>query len=88
MSDQASALAAALPEAWAVYVAMRYGQPKIADVMSQVEADGIDDLVVVPMYPQFNRATSGWQANTFDHSVLPDLGSPTMKMGAVRGCSR
>ncbi len=59
MSDQASALAAALPEAWAVYVAMRYGQPKIADVMSQVEADGIDDLVVVPMYPQFNRATSG-----------------------------
>jgi ferrochelatase len=59
MSDQASALAAALPEGWAVYVAMRYGQPAIARVVSQLEADGIDDLVVVPMYPQFNRATSG-----------------------------
>lgn len=59
MSDQAAALSAALPEGWAVYVAMRYGQPGIARVMSQVEADGIDDLVVLPMYPQFNRATSG-----------------------------
>ncbi|UCC84696.1 MAG: ferrochelatase [Gemmatimonadota bacterium] len=59
MSDQAAALAAALPEGWAVYVAMRYGQPAIAQVVSQIEADGIDDLVVVPMYPQFNRATSG-----------------------------
>lgn len=59
ISDQASALAAALPEGWTVYVAMRYGRPAIAEVMSRVEADGIDDLVVVPMYPQFNRATSG-----------------------------
>jgi ferrochelatase len=59
MSEQASALAAALPDGWSVYVAMRYGRPAIAQVMTQVEADGIDDLVVVPMYPQFNRATSG-----------------------------
>jgi ferrochelatase len=59
ISDQASALATALPEGWTVYVAKRYGQPAVAEVMSQVEADGIDDLVVVPMHPQFNRATSG-----------------------------
>jgi ferrochelatase len=59
ISDQAAALAAALPGGWTVYVAMRYGQPSITHVISQIEADGIDDLVVVPMYPQFNRATSG-----------------------------
>ncbi len=59
MSDQATALSAALPEGWAVYVAMRYGRPAIAQVVSQIEADGIAELVVVPMYPQFNRATSG-----------------------------
>jgi ferrochelatase len=59
MSDQASALATALAGGWNVYVAMRYGRPAIADVLSHIEADGIDDLVVVPMYPQFNRATSG-----------------------------
>ena len=59
LSQQASALAAALPDGWTVYVAMRHGQPTIAHVLSQVEADGIDDLVIVPLYPQFNRATSG-----------------------------
>ncbi len=59
LSDQASALAATLPDDWKVFVAMRYGQPAIADALRQIEADCIDELVVVPMYPQFSQTTTG-----------------------------
>jgi ferrochelatase len=73
LSDVASSLATALPKGWTVYVAMRYGRPQIADVIRQVEADGIDDLVVVPMYPQFNSSTSGTILREL-HRVLRQTG--------------
>ena len=59
MEDQAVALEAALPEGWRVFVGMRYGQPGIAEALEQVVAAGVAELVVVPMYPQFSRTTTG-----------------------------
>lgn len=57
--DQAHALAAVMPSGWRVFYAMRYGQPNILDTLREIEAAGIEELVVVPMYPQFSGTTSG-----------------------------
>ncbi len=36
-----------------VYLAMRYGKPSIAEVLSQISADDIGDLYVAPLYPHY-----------------------------------
>jgi protoheme ferro-lyase/glutamyl-tRNA reductase len=58
LAEQAFALAGLLPEGWRVLPAMRYGQPTIEQAMAKLESD-VEELVVLPMYPQFARATSG-----------------------------
>lgn len=40
-----------------VAVGMRYGRPSVADALEAV--DGADELVVVPLYPQYASATTG-----------------------------
>lgn len=42
-----------------VYLAMRYGQPSIAEVIGQIAADGIDELLLIPQYPHY--AMSSWE---------------------------
>ncbi|MEK7755776.1 MAG: ferrochelatase, partial [Planctomycetota bacterium] len=57
--DQVSALTAVLPPEWRVFYAMRYGEPSIGEAVSEIEACGVEDLVVIPMYPQFSGPTTG-----------------------------
>lgn len=52
-------LAATLGEATPVYLAMRYGQPSIADTIRQLAADGIDEVLLFPQYPHY--AMSSWE---------------------------
>jgi ferrochelatase len=42
-----------------VYLGMRYGQPSIASVISQIAADGIDEVLLFPQYPHY--AMSSWE---------------------------
>jgi len=56
---QTHALRTQLGDNWSVFLAMRYGRPSIADVLKDIEASGIDELVVVPLYPQFTAPTGG-----------------------------
>lgn len=55
-----------------IYVGMRYWHPYTEEAVSQIVADGIDKLVILPLYPQFSISTSGssyrllekiWQEN-------------------------
>jgi len=46
-----------------VDVAMRYGQPSISHVLKKFQQQGIDNLVVLPLYPQYAGPTT---ASTFD----------------------
>jgi len=41
-----------------VALAMRYGNPSIHDVLQQLQRDGVDELCVFPLYPQFSRAST------------------------------
>ncbi len=52
-------LGAALGPSAPVYLAMRYGQPSIASVISQMAADGVDDVLLIPQYPHY--AMSSWE---------------------------
>jgi protoporphyrin/coproporphyrin ferrochelatase len=42
-----------------VYIGMRYWNPFTEEAISQIKRDGVEDLVVLPLYPQFSISTSG-----------------------------
>jgi protoporphyrin/coproporphyrin ferrochelatase len=41
-----------------VALAMRYGEPSVASVLDQLRGQGVERLLVVPMYPQYSAATT------------------------------
>ncbi len=57
--DQVAALQKTLPSGWQVFYAMRYGNPSVARVLEEIEAAGVEQLVVIPMYPQYSGPTTG-----------------------------
>ncbi|GAF84013.1 unnamed protein product, partial [marine sediment metagenome] len=59
MEDQAAALGERLPSGWRVFLGMRYGRPSISDALREIASLGIEELVVVPLYPHFSQTTTG-----------------------------
>jgi ferrochelatase len=55
--DLADAVAKKLGSEWRVKLAMRYQKPSIAAALD--ELDGLDRIVVVPLYPQYSSAATG-----------------------------
>ena len=54
---QAEQLQDLMPEA-RVYYAMAYSEPFLDEVLLQAGRDGITDLTVIPMYPQYSTTTT------------------------------
>ncbi|MDF1821751.1 MAG: ferrochelatase [Alcanivoracaceae bacterium] len=71
--DQAQALQQRLAQQYgdAVVVdyAMRYGSPGISPALERLQQQGVDRLLVLPLYPQYSAATGG---STFD-ALAADL---------------
>lgn len=42
-----------------VYLAMRYWQPSSEDAAKQMQKDGIDKVILLPLYPQYSKTTTG-----------------------------
>jgi ferrochelatase len=60
--EQADALKTALRQSGheaEVYIGMRYWYPFTEEAIAQIKRDGIEDLVILPLYPQFSISTSG-----------------------------
>ena len=60
--EQAAALERALEARGTdarVYVGMRYWKPFMEDAVAALRRDGVTDLIVLPLYPQFSISTSG-----------------------------
>ena len=55
----ARALQAALLDKYCVELGMRYGQPSIASAIDALFQSAIDEIVVVPLFPQYSRAATG-----------------------------
>ncbi|MEP5230578.1 MAG: ferrochelatase [Alloalcanivorax sp.] len=80
--DQADGIRARLQQKYGdgvvVRLAMRYGNPSIASQLQAMEDDGVRQLLVLPLYPQYSASTN---ASTFDAVArdfmqrrwLPDL---------------
>lgn len=61
-----------------VYVAMRYWKPFTEDAITQLEKDGIEKVVLLPLYPQFSKATTGssfkeWERKIAENAHLKDI---------------
>jgi ferrochelatase len=41
-----------------VFIAMRYWHPMIDEVIKKVKADGFEQVILLPLYPQFSQATT------------------------------
>ncbi len=48
-----------LPEGWRVFRAVLDGEPNMRKVVERAVREGVDELVVIPMYAQYSSATSG-----------------------------
>ncbi|MEB3238437.1 MAG: ferrochelatase [Candidatus Sericytochromatia bacterium] len=42
-----------------VELGMRYGQPSLGDAMARLAAAGVDELIVLPLYPQYASSSTG-----------------------------
>lgn len=48
-----------MPEGWEVEFAMRYGNPSIESTLETLLAHSPEELVILPMYPQYSSASTG-----------------------------
>ena len=55
---QVEGLQARLGEHYRVVLGMRYGSPGLGTAMRTLEAEGIDRIIVFPMYPQYSSTTT------------------------------
>lgn len=55
-----------IPQDITVDYAMRYGEPSIARALRQFKAHGINDIVVLPLYPQYSSTTT---ASIYDELI-------------------
>ncbi|WP_049723371.1 ferrochelatase [Gilvimarinus polysaccharolyticus] len=60
---QRDAIAKALGPEVKVALGMRYGNPSIANALTELQAAGVRKIIVLPLYPQYAAATVG---STFD----------------------
>lgn len=58
---QAAALEAVLGPGFKVHVCMRYWHPMAQEVAAQVKDDNPDQVILLPLYPQFST-TTGWSS--------------------------
>jgi len=73
---QAEKCAAQLGDNWLPYVAMRYWKPRADETLARMRQDGIEQAVVLSMYPHYTRATTGSSVKDFQHTqaqVYPEL---------------
>jgi ferrochelatase len=49
-----------------VYVGMRYWRPYSGEAIDQIVRDGVDDLILLPLYPQFSVSTTGSSFKDFE----------------------
>ncbi len=52
-----------------VYIAMRYWRPFTEDAVREMEKDGIRRIVLLPLYPQFSKATTGSSFKEWERQI-------------------
>ncbi|PZO38793.1 MAG: ferrochelatase [Shackletoniella antarctica] len=55
-----------------IYIGMRYWYPFTEEAVAQIKRDGIEKLVVLPLYPQFSISTTGSSFRLLERLWLED----------------
>jgi ferrochelatase len=58
-TEQARGLAAELGDAWRVEIGMRAWNPTIAEALARLKDWGAEELVALPLFPQYSTTTTG-----------------------------
>ncbi len=66
---QAQALSKELGSNYKVVVALRYWHPMTQEAVSELTKEGIREVILLPLYPQYSRTTTGSSFNEFDRVV-------------------
>jgi ferrochelatase len=79
---QATALAKALATEgeYDVQICMRYWHPRAAEVVAQLRATGYSHVVLLPLYPQYSRTTTGSSYNEFQRECERQQYRPTVSL--------
>jgi len=48
-----------------VHVAMRYWHPMTEEVLEKIRKDGVEEVVLLPLYPQYSKVTTGSSVKTW-----------------------
>ena len=84
--EQAASLEASLYDAgmkFPVYIAMRYWHPFTDEALAQIQTDGIENLIVVTLYPHFSYTTTGSSLNEL-RRVMKSMGMEhTVRLSVV-----
>jgi ferrochelatase len=77
-SRQARALEAELRDGYDAHVAiaMRYWHPFTAEAIAEMERHGPEQLVLLPLYPQYSRTTTGSSLNEWNRRFRPNGWNP------------
>lgn len=67
--EQASLLQQALGEDFIVVVAMRYWHPFTHQALDELFKHSVEKVVLLPLYPQYSRTTTGSSFNEFDRNI-------------------
>lgn len=66
---QAQALEKELPENFRVWPVMRYWHPRAKEVLDEVMAWGAEEIILLPLYPQFSKVTTGSSFKEIQHEL-------------------
>ena len=66
------------------YVAMRYWHPFTESAVADIKADGVDEVVVLPLYPHFSISTSGSSFRELQRLRLADPAFARLPIRCIR----
>ena len=61
---------------WRVYIGMKHWYPYIAEAVESIVADGIDELVALPLAPHYSRMSTGGYRDAVARSMAQASSSP------------
>jgi len=59
--------------------AMRYGQPAVADKIAEMKAQGVDRLLLLPLYPQYAASSTGSALDAVWQTLLHTRNPPEIR---------
>lgn len=69
----------ASPDKYIFHLAMRYGEPCIQSVLEEMKQDDVENVIVLPLYPQFATSSTGTAWHAFREHFANWENAPTSK---------